>query len=200
MGSHRDAVAALSRHRHGSAQCRPFDGAGGGERRLAHLYGRSHRLARSPRDRASASAGRLHRRSVLPRRDSARAGAGRVGSAATIHRQRRQQPRAVLRHVRSMGRWPEGAAAVDHGRDLAELSRQYVRSAVPLQRLVRFRRRLSNAAIGADGWRPLPPGGDLREIAELAPKARLVEKWKDAEADGTVATVVEFLRANTPGG
>ena len=50
------------------------------------------------------------------------------------------------------------------------------------------------------GGDPYHPEAISREIAELAPNARLVEKWKDAEADGTVATVVEFLRANTPGG
>ena len=46
---------------------------------------------------------------------------------------------------------------------------------------------------------PYHPESTSREIAGLAPNARLVEQWKDAEADGTVATVVEFLKAHTPG-
>ena len=37
-----------------------------------------------------------------------------------------------------------------------------------------------------------------REIAELAPNAALVENWKDAENDGTVEIVKDFLRNNTP--
>ncbi len=50
--------------------------------------------------------------------------------------------------------------------------------------------------MGAD---PYHPEAISREIAELAPRARLVEQWKDAAADGTVATVIEFLKSNTPG-
>lgn len=39
-----------------------------------------------------------------------------------------------------------------------------------------------------------------REIAELAPNARLVESWKEPEViDKTIATVIDFLKANTPG-
>lgn len=49
------------------------------------------------------------------------------------------------------------------------------------------------------GSDPYHPEAISREIADLAPNARLVEQWKDAQAHGTVATVVEFLRANTPG-
>ena len=45
---------------------------------------------------------------------------------------------------------------------------------------------------------PYHPQTISREIAELAPNARLVEQWKDAEADGTVDTVVAFLKENTP--
>ena len=49
--------------------------------------------------------------------------------------------------------------------------------------------------MGSDAYHP---EAISREIAELAPNATLVEKWKDAAADGTVATVVEFLKAHTP--
>ena len=49
------------------------------------------------------------------------------------------------------------------------------------------------------GSDPYHPETISREIARLAPNARLVERWKDAAADGTVATVVEFLKAHTPG-
>ena len=48
------------------------------------------------------------------------------------------------------------------------------------------------------GGDPYHPEATSREIADLAPNARLVEQWKNAAADGTVATVVEFLKANTP--
>ena len=50
--------------------------------------------------------------------------------------------------------------------------------------------------MGADSYHP---EATSREIAALAPNARLVEQWKNAADDGTVATVVEFLKANTPG-
>ena len=49
------------------------------------------------------------------------------------------------------------------------------------------------------GSDPFHPEVISREIADLAPNARLVERWKDPETDGTVATVLEFLRAHTPG-
>ena len=49
------------------------------------------------------------------------------------------------------------------------------------------------------GTDPYHPEVISREIADLAPAARLVERWKDPEADGTVAAVLEFLRAHTPG-
>lgn len=42
------------------------------------------------------------------------------------------------------------------------------------------------------------PQATSREIAALAPNARLVEEWKDAPAHGTVETVVDFLKAHTP--
>ena len=42
------------------------------------------------------------------------------------------------------------------------------------------------------------PQATSREIAKLAPNARLVEAWKDADAHGTVETVVDFLKAHTP--
>ena len=42
------------------------------------------------------------------------------------------------------------------------------------------------------------PESISREIAQLAPNARLVERWKNADADGTVATVVAFLKEHTP--
>ena len=45
---------------------------------------------------------------------------------------------------------------------------------------------------------PYHPESISREIARLAPDARLVERWKDAEQDGTAATVVEFLKTHTP--
>ena len=48
------------------------------------------------------------------------------------------------------------------------------------------------------GSDPYHPEAISREIADLAANARLVEKWKDAAADGTVATVTEFLREHTP--
>ena len=49
--------------------------------------------------------------------------------------------------------------------------------------------------MGSDAFHPEPIS---REIARLAPNARLVERWRNPEADGTVATVVEFLKAHTP--
>jgi len=49
--------------------------------------------------------------------------------------------------------------------------------------------------MGDDGYHPQTTS---REIAELAPNATLVENWKSPEQDGTVAKVVEFLKANTP--
>ena len=49
------------------------------------------------------------------------------------------------------------------------------------------------------GSDPYHPETISREIARLAPNARLVEQWKDAADDGTVATVVAFLEAHTPG-
>ena len=42
------------------------------------------------------------------------------------------------------------------------------------------------------------PESISREIAELAPNARLVERWKNPAADGTVETVRAFLREHTP--
>ena len=45
---------------------------------------------------------------------------------------------------------------------------------------------------------PYHPEVISRDIADLAPNARLVEHWKDPEADGTVSTVLEFLREHTP--
>ena len=48
------------------------------------------------------------------------------------------------------------------------------------------------------GSDPYHPEATSREIARLAPNARLVEQWKNAGDDGTVATVVDFLKANTP--
>ena len=49
------------------------------------------------------------------------------------------------------------------------------------------------------GTDPYHPESISREIADLAPNARLVERWKDPEADGTVAAVLAFLEAHTPG-
>ena len=49
------------------------------------------------------------------------------------------------------------------------------------------------------GTDPYHPEVISREIADLAPNARLVERWKDPQAHGTVPTVLEFLRAHTPG-
>ena len=48
------------------------------------------------------------------------------------------------------------------------------------------------------GSDPYHPESISREIADLAPNARLVERWKDPATDGTVDTVVEFLKAHTP--
>ena len=48
------------------------------------------------------------------------------------------------------------------------------------------------------GSDPYHPEATSREIAELAPNAQLVESWKNPEVDGTVATVVAFLKAHTP--
>ena len=42
------------------------------------------------------------------------------------------------------------------------------------------------------------PAVTSREIAELARNATLIDQWRNAEEDGTVAKVVEFLKANTP--
>lgn len=42
------------------------------------------------------------------------------------------------------------------------------------------------------------PESISREIADLAPNARLVERWKNPAADGTVETVRAFLREHTP--
>ena len=49
--------------------------------------------------------------------------------------------------------------------------------------------------MGTDAFHP---ESISREIANLAPNARLVERWKNPEADGTVETVVAFLREHTP--
>ena len=49
--------------------------------------------------------------------------------------------------------------------------------------------------MGDDPYHPQPIS---REIADLAPNARLVEQWKDASAHGTVETVVGFLKEHTP--
>lgn len=44
------------------------------------------------------------------------------------------------------------------------------------------------------------PASTSREIAAIAPNATLVESWKEPEVvDRTVSTVIEFLKANTPG-
>ena len=48
------------------------------------------------------------------------------------------------------------------------------------------------------GTDPFHPEVISREIADLAPNARLVERWNDPETDGTVATVLAFLEAHTP--
>lgn len=43
------------------------------------------------------------------------------------------------------------------------------------------------------------PASTSREIAAIAPNATLVESWKESEVvDKTVATVIEFLKSNTP--
>ena len=46
---------------------------------------------------------------------------------------------------------------------------------------------------------PYHPESISREIADLAPNARLVERWKDPGADGTIPAVLEFLKTHTPG-
>ena len=48
------------------------------------------------------------------------------------------------------------------------------------------------------GSDPYHPEATSREIAELARNAQLVEAWKSPDADGTVETVVAFLKAHTP--
>ena len=47
------------------------------------------------------------------------------------------------------------------------------------------------------GSDPYHPESISREIADLAPNARLVERWKNPATDGTVDTVVEFLQAHS---
>ena len=42
------------------------------------------------------------------------------------------------------------------------------------------------------------PAQTSRQIAELAPNATLVEHWNSPETDGTIETVVEFLKRKTP--
>ncbi|MBD3649337.1 MAG: alpha/beta hydrolase [Pseudomonadales bacterium] len=43
------------------------------------------------------------------------------------------------------------------------------------------------------------PQSISREVADLAPNAELIESWKDPDVvDNTVATVIDFLRRNTP--
>ena len=37
-----------------------------------------------------------------------------------------------------------------------------------------------------------------REIADLAPNAKLIEEWKNPEEDNTIETVIQFLEENTP--
>ena len=49
------------------------------------------------------------------------------------------------------------------------------------------------------GTDPVHPEVISRQIAHLAPNARLVEHWKDPVADSTVSTVLDFLREHTPG-
>lgn len=48
------------------------------------------------------------------------------------------------------------------------------------------------------GSDPYHPESTSREIAALASNAQLVEEWKNPAVDGTVETVVEFLKAHTP--
>ena len=45
---------------------------------------------------------------------------------------------------------------------------------------------------------PYHPQATSRTIAQRAPNATLVERWKSAEEDGTVRIVIDFLKANTP--
>lgn len=47
------------------------------------------------------------------------------------------------------------------------------------------------------GSDPYHPESISREIADLAPNAQLVERWKEPATDGTVNIVVEFLKAHT---
>lgn len=47
------------------------------------------------------------------------------------------------------------------------------------------------------GSDPYHPESISREIADLAPNAQLVERWKEPATDGTVEIVVEFLKAHT---
>lgn len=50
--------------------------------------------------------------------------------------------------------------------------------------------------MGNDLYHPQPVS---REVAELAPNATLVERWRDPDVvPQTVRTVIEFLRVNTP--
>ena len=37
-----------------------------------------------------------------------------------------------------------------------------------------------------------------REIAELAPNAKLIEEWKNPKEDNTIETVIQFFKENTP--
>ena len=36
-----------------------------------------------------------------------------------------------------------------------------------------------------------------REIADLAPNAKLIEEWKNPEEHKTIETVIQFLKENT---
>ena len=49
--------------------------------------------------------------------------------------------------------------------------------------------------MGSDEFHPETTS---REIAEIAPNAVFVERWKDPARDHTVATVLEFLQTHTP--
>ena len=48
------------------------------------------------------------------------------------------------------------------------------------------------------GSDPYHPESTSREIADIAPNATLVERWKSPAEDGTVAKVIAFLEAHTP--
>ena len=99
---------------------------------------------------------------------------GRVASRGppAVHRQRRHQPRGLLRDIRRVGERDEGVHAVRVRRGVDELPGEHVRPGFRLQRLARLRRDLQDAAPRADGERPVPPGGHIPRQSRTSPRTR----------------------------